>query len=197
MKLEHLLIQYFYTSKELSLQGIGKFLLSQDLVLPPDTEKEVVMPENAIGFEFNIKATEDEGLISYIVENTKKIRPLASADLDSFLTLGKQFLNIGKPFKISNLEVVQKDFPNVMNWNDAKEACTELGDGWRLPTKDELNQLYNKKNKIDCFKNYSYWSSTEQVTDNGYPGAWFQEFTGRQTYSAIEYATYFRAVRTI
>ena len=84
MKLEHLLIQYFYTSKELSLQGIGKFLLSQDLVLPPDTEKEVVMPENAIGFEFNIKATEDEGLISYIVENTKKIRPLASADLDSF-----------------------------------------------------------------------------------------------------------------
>jgi len=108
MKLEHLLIQYFYTSKELSLQGIGKFFLSQDLVLPPDTEKEVVMPENAIGFEYNIKSTEDEGLISYIVENTKKIRPLASADLDSFLTLGKQFLNIGKPFKIEGIGTLEK-----------------------------------------------------------------------------------------
>ena len=108
MKLEHLLIQYFYTSKELSLQGIGKFLLSQDLVLPADTEKEVVMPENAIGFEYNIKSTEDEGLISYIVENTKKIRPLASADLDSFLTLGKQFLNIGKPFKIEGIGTLDK-----------------------------------------------------------------------------------------
>ena len=48
MKLEHLLIQYFYTSKELSLQGIGKFLLSQDLVLPPDTEKEVVMKKGRL-----------------------------------------------------------------------------------------------------------------------------------------------------
>lgn len=108
MKLEHLLIQYFYTSKELSLQGIGKFFLSQDHVLPPDTEKEVVMPENAIGFEYSIEATEDEGLITYIVQNTKKIRPLASADLDSFLTLGKQFLNIGKPFKIEGIGTLEK-----------------------------------------------------------------------------------------
>ncbi len=108
MKLEHLLTQYFYTSKEISLQGIGRFFLSQDFVLPLDTEKEIVMPENAIGFEYNIKATEDEGLITYIVQNTKKIRPLASADLDSFLTLGKQFLNIGKPFKIEGIGTLEK-----------------------------------------------------------------------------------------
>ena len=57
--------------------------------------------------------------------------------------------------------------------------------------------MYSVKNLIGGFVNNYYWSSTEQVADNGYPGAWFQEFTGRQTYSAIEYATYFRAVRTI
>ncbi len=108
MKLEHLLTHYFYTSKEISLQGIGKFFLSQDFVLPVDTEKEVVLPENAIEFEYDSKAIEDEGLITYIVQNTKKIRPLASADLDSFLTLGKQFLNIGKPFKIEGIGTLEK-----------------------------------------------------------------------------------------
>jgi hypothetical protein len=109
MKLEHLLTQYFYTNKELSLQGIGKFMLSQDFVLPLETDKDVVMPDNAISFEYSNKASEDDGLISYIVQNTKKIRPLASADLDSYLTLGKQFLNIGKPFKIEGIGTLEKN----------------------------------------------------------------------------------------
>ena len=40
------------------------------------------------------------------------------------ITMG-QTLNpasiIGKPVKIGNLLVAQNDFPNVMNWNDAKK----------------------------------------------------------------------------
>ena len=104
---------------------------------------------------------------------------------------------IGTPIKIGKVEFAQFDYPDQLDWNEAKAACAKLGNGWRLPDKDELNHLYNKKNKIDCFNSYSYWSSTEQVTDNGHPGAWYQEFTGRQTYTSIEYNTYFRAVRTI
>ena len=49
---------------------------------------------------------------------------------------------IGKPIKIGKLEVAQNDFPKTMFWNDAVKACTDLGKGWRLPTKDELNLLY-------------------------------------------------------
>jgi len=99
---------------------------------------------------------------------------------------------IDKPFKISNLEVLQKDFPNVMNWNDAKEACAELGDGWRLPTKDELNILYNNKDKIGGFAGGYYWSSN----DYGYDGAWVQMFNGGYQFGSSKKSTYsVRAIR--
>ena len=48
-----------------------------------------------------------------------------------------------------------------MNWLDAKKACEALGEGWRLPTKDELNSMYVNKNTIGGFSTNSYWSSSE------------------------------------
>ena len=50
-----------------------------------------------------------------------------------------------------------------MNWYDAKIACQKLGLGWRLPTKDELNMLYENKEEIGGFADNSYWSSTEFI----------------------------------
>jgi len=78
----------------------------------------------------------------------------------------------GTPIKISNLEVAQHDFPNSMNWDDAKVACAKIGEGWKLPTKDELNLLYQNKDKIGDFADYDYWSSTENSTNY----AWLQSF---------------------
>ena len=68
---------------------------------------------------------------------------------------------IGKSIKIGNLEVAEKDFPNTMTWDDAKKACKVLGDGWRLPTIDELNTLYINKDKFGGFADKYCWSSTE------------------------------------
>src|SRR5882757_1118507 len=109
MKIEQLLVQHFYNNREITLQGMGTFKLSPDFVLPMENDKEVVMPENAIDFQYNPKATEDDALINFIVQQTRKIKPLASADLDSYLVLGKQFLNIGKPFKIDGIGVLEKN----------------------------------------------------------------------------------------
>lgn len=108
MKIEQLLVQHFYNSREIALQGLGTFKLSPDFVLPSESDKEVVMPEHAISFQYNTKATEDDALINFIVQQTRKIKPLASADLDSYLVLGKQFLNIGKPFTIEGLGTLEK-----------------------------------------------------------------------------------------
>ena len=66
---------------------------------------------------------------------------------------------IGNTIKIENIEVAEKDFPKNMNWEDAKKACESLGNGWRLPTKNELNTLYQNKEIIGQFKG-QYWSST-------------------------------------
>ena len=108
MKIEQVLVQQLYSNKKITLQGIGSFRLDSSVSLPMDSDKGIVLPENAITFDYNPKAGEDEALIDAIVLHTKKIKPLASADLDSFLMLGRQFLNIGKPFTLEGLGTLDK-----------------------------------------------------------------------------------------
>ena len=65
-----------------------------------------------------------------------------------------------------------------MDWMEATKACADLGDGWRLPTKDELNILYENKDKIGGFASGYYWSSTEF----DYYNAWVQNFANGYQY---------------
>jgi len=101
---------------------------------------------------------------------------------------------IGTPIKIGTLEVAQNDFPDSMMWSDAIKACADLGSGWRLPTKDELNLLYENKGKIDFVEHKHYWSSTEDINVKR---AWRQGFhVGSQAiYHKYNY-NYVAAVRT-
>ena len=100
---------------------------------------------------------------------------------------------LGKPIRIGSIEVAQNYFPKIMDWDDAVKACTDLGNGWRLPTKYELNLMYLNKDKIGDFANSWYWSSTEYSNGN----AWCQYFVGgtADTY-AKNYGCYVRAVRS-
>ena len=79
-----------------------------------------------------------------------------------------------------------------MNWHEAKIACKKLGTGWRLPTKDELNMLYENKEEIGGFANLTYWSSSEYDNFN----AWSQYFSlGLQFCPTKVNYNYVRAVR--
>ena len=108
MRIEQLIVQHLYKTKKVSLEGIGFIYLNPSVVLPAEGEKDFTMPENAFTFEYNLKATQDLSLIDFIVEQTKKIKPLATSDLESFLILAKQFLNIGKPLVIEGVGTIQK-----------------------------------------------------------------------------------------
>jgi formylglycine-generating enzyme required for sulfatase activity len=59
--------------------------------------------------------------------------------------------------------IAANDFPNKMNWADAKKACSSLGKGWRLPTIQELEIICKTMHKkgLGNFKKESYWSSEE------------------------------------
>ena len=93
--------------------------------------------------------------------------------------------------KIGNLEVMTEDLGR-MNWYEAKKACKNLGDGWRLPTKDELNLLFQNRGKIGGFAYFVYWSSTEFDSFN----AWYQSFIERyQGFNVKNTNFYVRAVR--
>jgi hypothetical protein len=109
MKIEQLLVQHFYNCGEVTLQGMGTFTLSPGFVMPKENDKDAEIPENAISFQCNLRATSDEALINYIVQQTRKMKSLAAADLDSYLVLGKQFLNIGKPFIIEGMGMLTKN----------------------------------------------------------------------------------------
>ena len=109
MKIEQLIVQYLYTNKKVTLQDIGVFYLSDNVTIPVEQDKEASLPDNAITFEYNTKAVQDDGLIEFIVQQTRKIKPLATSDLESFTILGRQFMNIGKPLPIEGLGILQKN----------------------------------------------------------------------------------------
>lgn len=108
MKIEQLIVQHLYNNKSVTLQGIGTIHLNPSVALPTGNEKDFVMPENAFSFEYNLKAQEDTALIEYIVQQTRKIRPLATSDMESYSILAKQFLNIGKPLIIPGIGTIHK-----------------------------------------------------------------------------------------
>lgn len=108
MKAAQLILQQLTAAKKVTLQELGTFYLSPDIHLP-ESDKEPVIPEGAITFSGNPKAGMDEDLINFIMQQTRKIRPLATSDLESYLHLGKQFLNLGKPFVIEGLGFLQKN----------------------------------------------------------------------------------------
>lgn len=89
-----------------------------------------------------------------------------------------------------SLEAKTADEPNKMSWDAAMAA--NYGSGWRLPTKDELNQLYSQKTVVGGFAYYPYWSSSDY--DSYY--AWTQNFSNGLQYHSTKNSQYpVRAVR--
>jgi hypothetical protein len=91
----------------------------------------------------------------------------------------------------------------LMNWYEAVEACKSLGRGWRLPTKDELNMLYENKDIIGLgsFRIDYYWSSTEGGNPSALEGsviAWRKDFRhGNKGFDYKHFTHYARAVREL
>jgi len=108
MKTEQLIVQYLYSNKKVTLQDIGVFSITSDIHIPEDSDKDIVLPVDSIKFLYDPKAPVDDGLVAYIMETTRKIKPLAYSDLESFIILNKQFLNIGKPLVFEGMGTLQK-----------------------------------------------------------------------------------------
>ncbi len=108
MKTEQLIVQYLYSNKKVTLQDIGVFNITSEIHIPEDSDKDIVLPADTIQFAYDPKAPVDDGLVAFIIESTRKIKPLAYSDLESFIILNKQFLNIGKPLVFEGIGTLQK-----------------------------------------------------------------------------------------
>jgi hypothetical protein len=93
---------------------------------------------------------------------------------------------------LGNIDVYPNDIGDT-TWHQAIEACEALGYGWRLPTKEELNQLYKQQTTIGGFMRDVYWSFLEDDANS----AWCQNFyDGYQSNVNKLYTGYVRPVRT-
>ncbi len=90
----------------------------------------------------------------------------------------------------TNLPVNFSKYPEIY---PAQVGCIEVGG--RLPTKDELTQIYNNRTKLgNNFTHLYYWSSTEYNTKMAY----YQAFrSGRQSWADKDTRRYMRCVRTV
>jgi hypothetical protein len=104
LKLAPLLAQYLYTNKRLDLPGFGTFHFDSSLVpIPENKKQESSANMQGVTFENNNSIKESPDLINFISAQTGKIKALASADLESYLELAQQFLNIGKPYMLEGI----------------------------------------------------------------------------------------------
>jgi len=104
LKLAALLADYLYQKKKLDLAGIGTFLINPYAPANSDAQH----PSAGISFEYNASVKDDDNLIGFISAETGKMKTLASSDLASYIELGLQFLNIGKPLQIEGIGTLVK-----------------------------------------------------------------------------------------
>src|SRR5450432_1307891 len=95
-------------NRRMPLPGLGIFTLDKSVVLPEADDRVLLSMPNAVQFQNANIAAADKELISFICENTGKIKPLAISDLDSYLNLGTEMLNIGKPFHLEGIGTITK-----------------------------------------------------------------------------------------
>jgi hypothetical protein len=106
LKIQDLLSQYLYQQKKLSLPGIGIFELNPAVNIYE--LKEEGWPENTVTFTQDRNAQLTDDCLSYLVQNSGKMKPLAMSDLESYLNNGIQLLNIGKPFRLKGIGALSK-----------------------------------------------------------------------------------------
>lgn len=108
LKLSTAISQYFHNNNELHLTGIGSFY-KEPGVVQEETKHGKNIYTGHISYEPNTHVPQDEGLVAYISQQTGKMNSLAQSDLQSYLELAIQFLNIGKPFVIEEVGTLVKN----------------------------------------------------------------------------------------
>jgi len=130
LKLSPLLAEYLYQQKQLTLKGIGTFILHDLDMEGGEHEKHGrKIRSGTIHFEQDTSAKEDEQLVAFIAENTGKMKSLVSADLSSHIELAKEFLNIGKPFLFDGIGTLSKTKSGVFEFQQHMPWVEKPGGG--------------------------------------------------------------------
>ena len=94
------------------------------------------------------------------------------------------------------IQITQNDFTDQLNWSTAKLKCEEIGEGWRLPTISELEEIFENKEQYN-FANYGFWTywSIEELNEE--ESLSFSGVKGNITTHLKTTNNYVRAVKNI
>lgn len=107
-----------------------------------------------------------QGVTYYVRAYARNKHGLAYSEQKSF-NLSAEYLALPTFTYNGHTYRVAPDPGNQMDWTAASSYCNNYSiggvSGWRLPTRDELVQMYSLKNQIGGFYSSGYyWSSTQQ-----------------------------------
>ncbi len=88
------------------------------------------------------------------------------------------------------IEVAAKDLDQSMTYKKAEEASKIIGENWRLPSLEELNEMYLNQDKIGGFTKNYYWSKSEYAkVQNDCGKIWIMSFSHGYQFG-YDYANY-------
>jgi len=98
------------------------------------------------------------------LDQAKNMMP-GKFDLDSVNVIPRIEKVVKNPIQIGNLEIYPCDLEvktlKHFDAKGAKEACNNLGDGWRLPDEGELQLILDHADALGEFGNTYYWGLTQ------------------------------------
>jgi len=102
--------------------------MDPNAVIPEASDRHQQASVAGITFKNANISVPDDALVLFIKEHTGKMKPLAAADLDFFLTTGKQLLNIGKPFYLEGIGTLIKNNSGKLDFTPGEYMTLKLED---------------------------------------------------------------------
>lgn len=108
-------------------------------------------------------------------------------------------LEIVNPANGEKIQIADSDLDNHLNWQMAVNECKKLGNGWRLPTIEEIKLIpYNEMGKNVLYNSYWTSSETEKNEFNISPNALKFNFGRKMQFNASKDQLHLvRPIRTI
>ena len=109
-----------------------------------------------------------------------------------------EYYKLISPVTGEQIQVAPSDFENEMNWELAGMACITLGEGWRLPTEQELRLILIELHRkgLGNFEDHIYWSSTED-SENPDEARYVLFSNGFANSDTKDWEHFVRAVRSV
>lgn len=105
---EQLISRYVYQHGEISLQGLGTIKLTESLPDADFLQKHKDLPVSGLEYTYKPSVTTTPEFIKFYAEQRGKIQSLADSDIQAYLQMAVQLLNIGNPFEIRGLGSLSK-----------------------------------------------------------------------------------------